>query len=819
MKKRFITAFVGLALLLAGVIPAAHAALERVGPTGPFGYPNWYQDKTGLAMEFCSPLNQSELNGGWCLLLPPGVSAPEVFPTQFFDEHFYWAAGAGPINYPLPGGGSSKANLVLGLEGAFATGPVISGDQITFGRIRVNVRDLPFNGTYTVYHPYGTWVFPNQVAGTRLFFTEDIGITCPPGDFTCALASNIGPFLLPSLATGGVELPPVDATTAGLTTAYPGTGKLYIADPARVGPITGSPVGQDFFRVVGPTDPATGQPWVIETSNFSLMGRVMADAIPGRVTVDRASYTAGGAANKLDVFATAFPTTQGRLPAGLQPPAVTPVLSFFGAPCSGPLDANGNVIPPYGAPTAFGAEVQMSAAGNNYWGQAPLVTTPALVIPSKVCVEDYTARNAAGQVVPAFYQATVTDEVSVTQAAYDPSTGGTLTVAAASSDAANPPNLLLSWTGMDGNLVIAPVAGAGTFSVTPLTAPPAKVRVVSAAGGINKYQVTTGVSAGAPPNPTVPVAVNDEGAAFNTLEDTPVTVNPLTNDTFNGGPIPAGAIVTITGAPRIGTMGPVNPDGSFLYTPNLNVTGNEGIAYTVTVNGQASNVAYITLAISPVPDPPVAANDTAAAIRGISNSLNVLANDTDPDGAADLSNPGAKAVIVTWPAALGPRPVPTSGVVTFTPPTSTAAGTYTFTYNAMDAGGLTSVTPATVTVSVAAAEVITITRSDFVRNNFRWRLAGTDTVLAGQTLTITYTNGTVRGGVTNGAAGTVIGTAVVDATGAWALDQVVSSIGVLNPTNTGGNATNPTFWSSPPTQIRVTSGLSSVSTTRAISLK
>jgi hypothetical protein len=805
MKRRFAATLLALSFLVAGLVPAAHAALERVGPTGPFGYPNWYQDKTGLAMEFCSPLNQSELNGGWCLLLPPGVSAPEIFPNQFFDEHFYWAANAGPIVFPLPGGGNSRANLVLALEGAFAVGPVVPGDQIVFGRIRVNIRDLPFNGTYTVYHPYGTWVFPGQVAGTRLFFTEDIGITCPPGDFTCALASNIGPFLLPSLTTGGAELPPVGATTPGLTTPYPGTGKLYIADPARVGPITGSPVGQDFFRVVGPTDPATGQPWVIETTNFSLMGRVMADAIPGRVTVDRASYTASGTANKLDVYATAFATTQGRLPASLKPPAVTPILSFFDAPCSGPLDADGNVVPPYGAPTAFTAEVQMNAAGNNYWGQA----APAIV-PAKVCVEDYTARNAAGQVVPAFYQGTVTDEVSITQAFYDPSSGGSLTVAAASSDAATPPQLALSWSGMDSALVIPDLIGAGQFSVTPLAAPPAKIRVVSAAGGLNEYQVTTGVSAS--PSDTIPVAVNDD---VTTVEDTPLTISPLANDTLNGNPLPTGAVVTITGAPRIGTMGIINADGSFLYTPNPNVNGNEGIAYTVTVGGVVSNTAYITIAITPVNDPPVAVNDTATGLANRAIQINVLANDTDPDGQADLAA-AANLTVATKPA--GSTATATGGAGGLVSFTGSAAGTYTFSYRAGDQAGVLSANAATVTVSVAASETITITRSDFVRNNFRWRLAGTDNVLAGQTLTISYVNGTVRGGPTNGAAGTVIGTAVVDATGAWALDQIVSGTGLLNPSNTGGNATGP-FWASPPTQIRVTSGLSGVSATRSISLK
>jgi hypothetical protein len=126
--------------------PSAYAqGFMRVGPVAFGGYPAWYQDKTGLGMEFCSPLNPSELEGGWCLLLAGDTVAPEVFPGQFFDEHFYWAASANANP-----AGPTRALLVLALEGAFAVGPVISGDQIVFGRLRIIISPLPATGTYTV---------------------------------------------------------------------------------------------------------------------------------------------------------------------------------------------------------------------------------------------------------------------------------------------------------------------------------------------------------------------------------------------------------------------------------------------------------------------------------------------------------------------------------------------------------------------------------------------------------------------------------------------------------------------------------------------
>src|SRR5689334_4135042 len=141
--RRYIAKIVTLvSLLYIAAVPVAQAALQRVGPVNPtFGYPTWYQDKTGLTLEFCSPTNAAELSGGWCLILPPVAPAtlpvaPEVFPNQFFNEHFYSNATAG-------GRHLTGALLTIGVEGAFAAGPVIPGDQITFGRIRVVIPSLP----------------------------------------------------------------------------------------------------------------------------------------------------------------------------------------------------------------------------------------------------------------------------------------------------------------------------------------------------------------------------------------------------------------------------------------------------------------------------------------------------------------------------------------------------------------------------------------------------------------------------------------------------------------------------------------------------
>lgn len=765
MRRLLVSAFLILLLLLAGAVPVAYAVLERVGPINPDptvgGYPAWYQDTNGLALEFCNPLNQDEVDGGWCLLLAGDVVIPEHFPDNFFDEHFWFAADTGMT---LANGG--RALLVLAVEAAFAV-DVTPGGQITFSRIRVRLDPVPASGVYRFIHPYGENLIEAD-EGERIFFSDDVGIA--PGNFTDALSSRLGPFLLPSNTPGGPELPAVPG---------PVQGKLYIADPGRSGPVTGSPLpdfidstgvsrNHNIFRIEGPAgsglggvDPVTNASIdFIETTDFTLMGRIFTGAMPGRVTVDRASYASSAVGNKLDVFATAFPTIQGRIPPNPQQPAVEPVLSFFSAPCD--VDtASGALIAPAGQ-----AGVQMFNTGNTFWGQSQPV-----LIPLQVCVEDETARNADGQVVPVFIQSTVTDQVSITAAAYDPGNGGTLTVTAQSSDELSLPELILA------GFNVPPVAGQGQFLVTPLAAPPAQVCVLSSEGGFNNFQVTTGV--GITSGGNVPLALNDETTI---LEDSGTSsINILANDTLNGQPIVFGpdVVATIVTAPRLGTA-EINRDGTISYTPDLNTNGTDSLAYSVTVGTSVSNRASVTINITPVNDPPFAVNDSTLAVANVTTTINVLANDIDLDGPVDLVN----AVNLTQPTPGGASVTGGfGGPVIFT---AAVGGTYTFTYRAQDRVGATSANEATVTVTVIPTETITVQLAMFRTGGRRWRVAGIDSVALGQTLTIAFENGT--------AAGTVIGTAVVDVAGAWAVDLRGAS-GLLDPRSTGV------------TQIRVTSPL------------
>jgi len=147
---------------------------------------------------------------------------------------------------------------------------------------------------------------------------------------------------------------------------------------------------------------------------------------------------------------------------------------------------------------------------------------------------------------------------------------------------------------------------------------------------------------------------------------------------------------------------------------------------------------------------PIANPDSAISNTGQPVTINVLANDSDPDGNVPL-----KVVGLAQPDS-GMGSVSTDGLrVIYTPPaTVTAPFTATFTYQAADAKGAESAL-ATVTVAVSAGVVenlIVTGATVTARSNSRWYwvLSGTTSRGTGNTITATAT--TTTGTVNLGAA-------------------------------------------------------------------
>lgn len=735
---RLSTVAVSLALTLGAA--TANAELARVGPVDVpsppgHGFPQWYQDFQGVVLDICNPTTQAQVTP--CLLAPaPGDPLPVlpfVFPTNWPAEQFWYAFSASQ-DLVLPNG---DGILVEGaIEAAFAVDrpQPQPGEQISFARIRIRF-DAPVTGTYTVTHPYGVDVL-DGVAGERIFFTEDIGTA--QGIFTGALAGRVGPFLQPvTRDANGVETPIAPVVI---------DGRRFLTDGATDVQVSGSPfvngAGQstNYAEVCvdhpGGLDgnPGTPNDSCVRTDLFSVIGMLHEGNIPSPLAIDRATYRRDAQSSQVDVFAN---TTAGIGQAA-------PLLSFKGT-AANVLDLPGVAcadVPPLFPATGMAGPVP---GLGNYFGQA-LAALPPFV----------TVTNSAD--VPATcVSARVVDEVNIVSAIYDP-TAATLTVRATSSDQLTPPALTV--TNLPGGLS-TPMTPIGTGSdptmseavIPGITVPLASVSVRSSAGGLDtEAVVATAGTAPPPPTNAAPVAVNDVPPAviYTTAEDTVLNVTAaqgvLANDTdAEGDPLTA---VRVPGAVP-GTLS-LNPDGSFQYTPPANFSGIvtfQYVAQQTTPNLANSAPATVQIEVLAVNDPPVAVNDVASTVAGTPVTINVLANDTDVDAGAVLTVSAINGlpIVVGQTVAVPNGTVSRNadGTVTFTS-AANFSGAASFLYTVSD-GTVSATATVTVTVVQGVAEAITIAQSEFRTGNVEWRINGTDTVLAGQTLNLDLIqiNGTV----------------------------------------------------------------------------
>ncbi|ELC3159240.1 tandem-95 repeat protein, partial [Vibrio harveyi] len=120
-----------------------------------------------------------------------------------------------------------------------------------------------------------------------------------------------------------------------------------------------------------------------------------------------------------------------------------------------------------------------------------------------------------------------------------------------------------------------------------------------------------------------PVAVND---AVSTDEDTAVTIDVLANDSD-----PENDTLTITAASVPAEQGTVAiVDGKLVFTPAENFNGDATISYTIS-DGQLTDDATVAVTVNPVNDAPVAVDDTVTTDEDTAVTIDVLANDSDPE--------------------------------------------------------------------------------------------------------------------------------------------------------------------------------------------
>jgi len=247
---------------------------------------------------------------------------------------------------------------------------------------------------------------------------------------------------------------------------------------------------------------------------------------------------------------------------------------------------------------------------------------------------------------------------------------------------------------------------------------------------------------------TAPTLAND---AAEVAPGGSVTINVLANDSD-----PNGDTLTITQINGV-DMQPgwqtwvndadglviYNADGTLTYQPSASASGTKSFTYTVS-DGTETATATVTATVAPIATAPEPANDTAEVAAGGSVTIDVLANDSDPNGdtltITKINGVDMQPGWQTWVNdADGLVIYNADGTLTYQPSAS-ASGTKSFTYTVSDGNETatatvtatvvpTTPTPANDAVEVAMGGSVTI---DVLAN---------DTDPNGDTLTITKING------------------------------------------------------------------------------
>jgi large repetitive protein len=190
-----------------------------------------------------------------------------------------------------------------------------------------------------------------------------------------------------------------------------------------------------------------------------------------------------------------------------------------------------------------------------------------------------------------------------------------------------------------------------------------------------------------------PVAVDD---AYNVAEGGTLTEpapGVLGNDTdADGDPLTA---VLVSGPANAANF-TFNADGSFSYEHDGSETLTDSFTYKANDGSADSNVATVTITITPVNDAPVANNDGPYNVNegGTINfaAPGVLANDTDVDG------PALTAVLVSGPANASAFALNADGSWSYTHDGSETI-TDSFTYQAFDGTALSNVATVSITIT------------------------------------------------------------------------------------------------------------------------
>ena len=252
---------------------------------------------------------------------------------------------------------------------------------------------------------------------------------------------------------------------------------------------------------------------------------------------------------------------------------------------------------------------------------------------------------------------------------------------------------------------------------------------------------------------------------FGTAKNTTVTIPVLANDTdVNGFPLTVNKIgstsITAGGAAVAVTDGTVKLDasGNLIFTPTTGYTGGVP-SFTYTVSDGHGGTATTTI-IGTVYAPPVAVANTFATTTDLPFTVNVLGNDSDPNGfALNIDSVNGTAITAGGPGVPvtgGNVTMDTAGYLTFTPDAA-YNGSSSFTYSIDDGHGGTATTTVSGTISPLNHPPVNVVPDD--------------QVFTGSTLVLSTANGNAVQVTDDASATAIIQTTVSVDTGTLTLKQ------------------------------------------------
>ena len=194
-----------------------------------------------------------------------------------------------------------------------------------------------------------------------------------------------------------------------------------------------------------------------------------------------------------------------------------------------------------------------------------------------------------------------------------------------------------------------------------------------------------------------PIAQDDTASATGSI---PTAIAVLDNDSDPDGD----ELTVINFAATSANGGTISQNGDqLIYVAPLAFAGTDSFIYTISDGRGALDTATVTVAVTAVNPPPVAVDDTAGVSSGGEVTIDVLDNDFDADGTAELTDfPATTANGGALSRADNGTPEDrTDDFLSYTPPDG-FTGTDSFTYTVRDDFGLTATATVSVTVNPIA---------------------------------------------------------------------------------------------------------------------